>query len=78
MINVTRMRESRGPWVLYEKMPLPHPDFLAESGGDQPAGAAAAAPAPPAGDAKAVVDRYAGQMINYQRLFDDYTVGARR
>jgi hypothetical protein len=75
MIDVTRMRESRGPWVLYEKMPLPHPDFLAESGGDQPAGAAPAAaapPAPPAEDAKAVVDRYAGRMINYQRLFDDY------
>jgi hypothetical protein len=74
-VIVTHMRESRGPWVLYEKMPLPHPDFLAEPGGNQPAGAApgaAAPPATPAGDAKAVVDRIAGQMINYQRLFDDY------
>ncbi len=60
---VTRLQQSRGPWVLYEKMPGPHPEFLDDAG--QPAAA------PPA-DVKAAVDRYAAQMVNFQKFLDEF------
>ena len=70
-VAVSRMQQSKGSWVFFEKMPAPHPDYLTDAGPDQ-GGAAAAA-----GDIKAIVHQYVGRMINYQKILDEYYSSAR-